>query len=171
MSGELYRVLDGLGIAYTVTEHEAVFTVEEAHRCYGHLEGGHTKNLFLRNKKGDRHYLVVAESTRTVDLKALRGLLEESALSFASPQRLLTHLGLTPGSVSPFGLIHDEARHVIVVLDAQLMNHAVLNFHPNVNTATLSLASADFRRFLEHLGHELRLAVLDASIRPVSNLP
>jgi len=156
MKDAVLTLLDSLGIAYTLTEHEAAFTVEQADVLYGHLEGAHTKNLFLRNKKGGQHYLAVVESHTPVDLKALRGELEETTLSFASPERLMTHLGLTPGSVSPFGLINDEARHVKVVLDSALRGFETVNFHPNTNTATISLARADFQRFLEQSGHEVR---------------
>ncbi len=161
MKDAIYAKLEELGIGYTVTEHEAAFTVEQAEILYGHLEGGHSKNLFLRNKKGRQHYLIVAESHRPVDLKMVRGLVDESSLSFASPERLMTHLGLTPGSVSPFGLLNDAQRHVQVLLDRGLMKHADLNFHPNVNTATLTLSTADFRRYLAHLGHQVREVDLD----------
>ena len=166
MKDAVYKILDTLGIGYTVTEHEAAFTVEQADGIYGHLKGGHSKNLFLRNKKGSQHYLVVAESHRPVDLKKVRRLLGESNLSFASPQRLMTHLGLTPGSVSPFGLLHDTQRHVQVLLDGALMEHDSLNFHPNVNTATLTLSTAGFRRFLAHLGHRVREVELDGEAGP-----
>ena len=161
MKEAVYGVLQELEIDYTVTEHEAAFTVEQADTIYGHLKGGHSKNLFLRNKKGDQHYLVVAESHRPVDLKVVRALLEASSLSFASPQRLMTHLGLTPGAVSPFGLLNDTQRHVRVLLDEALMKHESLNFHPNVNTATLTLSTGDFRRFLAHLGHQVSEVALD----------
>jgi Ala-tRNA(Pro) deacylase len=158
---DIYAVLDALGIAYARHEHEAAFTVEEAEQFYGDLPGGKSKNLFLRNKKGDRHYLLVAEQHRPVNLKALRAKLGESTLSFASPERLQQHLGLTPGSVSPFGLINDGANAVVVLLDTVLMQTDPLNFHPNINTATLTVARADFERFLSHAGNEVRLIDLD----------
>lgn len=162
----VYQVLDELGIPYEKLEHEAAFTVEQAEDIYGHLTGAHTKNLFLRNKKGDRHYLLVAQSRTPVDLKSIRVLLEESSLSFASPERLKARLGLTPGSVSPFGLINDTAREVSVLLDEALSGHDMVNFHPNRNTATLTLSHADFRRFLEHTGHSVRLVRLVRSATP-----
>ncbi len=163
MSNDIYQVLDGLGIAYTVTEHEAAFTVEQADHLYGHLPGAHTKNLFLRNKKGDRHYLVLVESHKQVDLKALRGKLGESTLSFASPERLQRYLGLTPGSVSPFGLINDGQRAVKVLVDRDLFSAETLNFHPNINTATVTLARTAFERFLAHVGHELEPVDFDGA--------
>ncbi len=158
MSEEIYKVLDRLGIGYRITEHPAAFTVEQADGFYGHLEGMHSKNLFLRNKKGGQHYLVIAESHKEVDLKALRALVGESSLSFASPERLMDCLGLTPGSVSPFGLINDGERKVLVILDEDLLDAETVNFHPNINTATVSLSSRDFQRFLAHCGHEVRVA-------------
>jgi Ala-tRNA(Pro) deacylase len=160
-SAPVYRLLDELGIAYTVTEHDAAFTVEQADHLYGHLPGLHSKNLFLRNKRGSEHYLVVLPSHKQVDIRQLKARLDESTLSFASPERLLRHLGLTPGSVSPFGLINDRERAVRVILDRDLLVADTLNFHPNRNTATLTLARADFERYLAHLGHEVRVLELD----------
>ena len=160
MPQDIYQVLDQLGIPYTRHDHEAAFTVEQADQLYGHLPGGHFKNLFLRNKKGDRHYLLVAESHKPVDLRFVRDAVGESSLSFASPERLLAHLGLTPGSVSPFGLINDAERKVSVLLDADLFSHDTLNFHPNINTATLTVPREGFQRFLEHMGHAVRVVEL-----------
>lgn len=157
---DIYGVLSELGISYEKHEHPAVFTVEEADAQYEHLTGGRSKNLFLRNKKGNRHYLLVVESNRPVDLRKLRVLLGESSLSFASPERLLKHLGLEPGSVSPFGLINDGGSEVIVVVDKELLRHELLHFHPNVNTATLTISSEDFGRFLAHRGNDVRYLVL-----------
>jgi Ala-tRNA(Pro) deacylase len=162
----LYRVLDGLGIAYTVTGHEAAFTVEQADRLYGHLPGAHARNLFLRNKRGQRHYLVVAGSHTPVNLRALRDMLDESTLSFASPERLMRYLGLNPGSVSPFGLINDREHAVRVILDRHLLDCETLNFHPNVNTATLTLSRTDFERFLAACGNEVRRVTLPGAPAP-----
>jgi Ala-tRNA(Pro) deacylase len=162
MTLSVYEVLQGLGIAYTLHEHEAAFTVEQARRIYGHLPGAHCKNLFLRNKKGDRHYLAVVEAAKRVDLRALRQALGERSLTLASPERLLAHLRLTPGSVTPFGLIHDTARAVRVVVDQDLLREPLLNFHPDRNTATLAVSGADFRRFLAHCGNEVRVVEIPA---------
>ena len=153
---DIYAVLEELGISYRKYEHPPVFTVEEADKHRGEMRGGASKNLFLRNKKGRRHYLIVAESDRTVNLKRMQGLLGESSLSFASPERLQKYLGLEPGSVSPFGIINDVNKEVVVIVDAGLMRHETLNYHPNINTATLAVAREDFRRFLEHSGNEVR---------------
>jgi len=159
---DIYQLLEKLNIAYKKVEHPPVFTVEEADAQYHGLEGGQTKNLFLRNKKGTRHYLLVAESNRPIDLKEVRSLVDESTLSFASPERLMKYLGLTPGSVSPFGIINDTSREVVVLLDAAMLRHDLLNYHPNINTATLTLRREDFLRFLEHCGNEVRILELPA---------
>ena len=153
---DIYQELARLEIQFEKHEHPPVFTVEEADVQYADLKGARTKNLFLRNKKGDRHYLLVVESHRRVDLKEIRLLLEESSLSFGSPERLEKFLGLTPGSVSPFGIINDRDCAVVVVVDDGLLRHGYQNFHPNINTATLTLTTRDFQKFLETSGHEVR---------------
>ncbi len=153
---DIYQVLERLAISYRKFEHPAVFTVEEANLHRGKMVGGHSKNLFLRNKKGKRHYLLVVESDRPVNLAEIKGRLGESSLSFASPERLQKYLGLTPGSVSPFGLINDKENAVVVIVDRGLLRHEVLNYHPNVNTATLAVSREDFQRFLAECGNEVR---------------
>jgi Ala-tRNA(Pro) deacylase len=150
------EALDRLGIAYVRHEHPPVATVEEAEKHWSGLKGAHCKNLFLRNYKGNRHYLVIAPVARGIDLKRLNAALGEDRLSFASPERLRRWLGLEPGSVSPFGLINDEARHVRVVCDEALRTSPALGFHPNVNTATLEISFADFERFLASRGNSVR---------------
>jgi len=153
---KVLETLDKLGIPYVRHEHPPVATVEEAEKHWGALKGTHCKNLFLRNYKGNRHYLVIAPVTRGIDLKRLNAMLAEDRLSFASAERLKRWLGLEPGSVSPFGLINDENRHVQVVCDRTLRSSDALGFHPNVNTATLEIALADFERFLESRGNPVR---------------
>jgi Ala-tRNA(Pro) deacylase len=145
--------LERLGIVCERHEHPAVFTVEEALVHWAGIDATHCKNLFLRNKKGDRHYLVVAEHSTPIDLTALAACLGRGRLSFASADRLRAHLGLTPGSVSPFGLINDRSKAVQVLLDAALRRSGRVAFHPNVNTATIVLAFADFERFLATCGN------------------
>ena len=153
---KVLEALDGLGIPYIRHEHPPVATVEAAEKHWSGLKGAHCKNLFLRNYKGNRHYLVIAPVTRGIDLKRLNAALGEDRLSFASPERLRRWLGLEPGSVSPFGLINDETRHVRVVCDEALRTSAALGFHPNVNTATLEISLADFERFLAWRGNFVR---------------
>lgn len=151
----LEALLEQLGIAYTRHEHPPVYTVEEAEKYWQNIEGTHCKNLFLRNNKGNRHFLVVLEQSRQVDLKKLGETSGAGKLSFASAKRLENYLGLETGSVSPFGLINDEEKQVEVIMDKTLQNSKVVNFHPNVNTATLSLSYEDFIRFLKHCGNAI----------------
>jgi Ala-tRNA(Pro) deacylase len=157
---DIFEVFDELGIEFEKYEHPPVYTVEEADLHRGKLPGGQTKNLFLRNKKGKRHYLLVVAADKKVDLKSLRGVFGEAALSFASEERLKKYLGVEPGSVSPFGLINDSNREVVVVIDQDLLHHDALGFHPNVNTATLIIDKDDFLRFLKHCGNEVRVVSL-----------
>ncbi len=152
----VYAALDALGIAYTRHEHPPVFTVEEADQYWSGIDATHCKNLFLRNKKGTGHYLVVVERSKSADMKRLTTQLGEDRLSFASPERLATYLGLTAGAVSPFGIINDRNRAVMVVLDEDLRRASRVAFHPNVNTATVALSFADFERFLASQGNRVR---------------
>ena len=149
--------LEALGITFERHEHPPVFTVGEALEHWAGIDAVHCKNLFLRNKKGDRHFLVVAAHTTAIDIAALAGRIGEGRLSFASAERLAAHLGLPPGAVSPFGLLNDLAGSVRVLLDATLRNAARVGFHPNVNTATVVLSFADFERFLAARGNPVTL--------------
>ena len=149
------RYLADLGIACQRHEHPAVATVAEAESHWGDIDALHAKNLFLRNQKGTRHFLVVLASTRRGDLAALGDHFGERKLGFASPERLLAHLGLTPGSVSPFGLINDPSHLVEVAIDVAIRDAARVAFHPNVNTATLVLSGTDFQRYLAAVGHQV----------------
>lgn len=145
--------LSALGIAFERYEHPPVATVEEASKHWTGIDATHCKNLFLRNQKGNRHYLVILPHSKRADLRAVAEQVGDGKLSFASPERLMTHLGLTPGSVSPFGLIHDAAHQVRVVIDRDLKSAARLSFHPNINTLTFVIARSDFVRFLESCGN------------------
>jgi Ala-tRNA(Pro) deacylase len=152
---KVYEALEALGIPHVRHEHPPVFTLEEAERHWTGIEGAHCKNLFLRNKKGNRHYLVVLEGSKQADLRKLNAALREDRLSFASPERLKRCLGLDPGAVSPFGLINDTKKEVIVIIDRDLGRASYVNFHPNVNTATVGIRFADFERFLAWTGHKV----------------
>ncbi len=156
----VYDALDALGIQYARYEHPPVFTVDEAQRYWAEIDATHCKNLFVRNKKGNHHYLVIVESRKSVDLKRLTDLLGEDRLSFASAERLERLLGLSAGAVSPFGLLNDASRAVAVVLDKDVTEASRVAFHPNVNTATVALASAEFRRFLNAQGNRVHLMSL-----------
>lgn len=161
---DIYQTLSELNITYEKHEHPAVFTVEDSKQYDRAFEAGKTKNLFLRNKKGDKHFLVIVESSKRIDLKELSVSLKESKLSFASPERLIQYLGLTPGSVSPFGLINDQNKVVNVILDQGLLRYQKLAFHPNINTATLVISTEDFKRFLTHTGNHISFLELWAEL-------
>jgi len=150
-----------LGIACRTVCHPPVFTVEESKALRGALPGGHVKNLFLRDKKGVP-WLVVAEEDRRIDLKALAARLGAGKVSFASPERLMRHLGVLPGSVTPFGLINDKAVEVRVVIDQGLLAHDPINVHPLTNDRTTALSPRDLLRFIEACGHRPELIDLGA---------
>ena len=144
-----------LGIAFTRHEHPPVPTVEEATKYWSAIDATHCKNLFLRNQKGNRHYLVIVEHRKKADMRSIADQIGDGKLSFGSPERLMTHMGLTPGSVSPFGLINNCNHSVGVFLDRDLKSAERVSFHPNVNTATLVISGQDFFRFLEACGNAL----------------
>ena len=150
---ELYELFEKLGIEYTYREHPPVATVEEAKKYWKNLDSGRCKNIFLRNHKGNRHYLVILEHRQDLAIHDLEKRLKQGKLSFASPKRMMKYLGLTPGSVSPFGLINDTENHVHVFLDENLKKSDSISFHPNMNTASLVVPFADFERFLEWTGN------------------
>jgi len=161
---QLFACLDGLGINHTTVRHPPLFTVEQARALRGQVPGGHTKNLFLRDKKSAL-YLVVAEEDAKIDLKGLHRVLGATGrFSFGASDLLREVWGVEPGSVTPFGAINDTEGRVTVVLDAAMMEHATLNYHPLVNTMTTSIARNDLVKFLESTGHPPR-------IERVSGLP
>jgi len=145
---EVYAYLNTLDISFERYEHPPVVTVEEAERHWAGIDATHCKNLFLRNQKGDRHYLVIVMHSKRVDLRGIAGQIGDGKLSFASSERMMRYLGVTPGSVSPFGLINDRDHHVRVFVDRDLKPAARLSFHPNVNTVTVTISAADFERYL-----------------------
>ena len=149
---QLFARLDQLGIAHRTVEHPPVFTVEEAKALRGNLPGHHIKNLFLRNKK-EEMWLVVALEDRAIDLKRLGEKLGAGRLSFGSPERLRTYLGVEPGSVTPFAVINDTGHKVTLVLDRGLDAEGPVNAHPLTNTMTSALSLADLLRFFEATGH------------------
>jgi Ala-tRNA(Pro) deacylase len=154
---DLFAFLDQLGIAHKTATHPALFTVEESRTLRGTIPGGHTKNLFLKDKK-DALYLVVALEDAAIELKSLHRLLQASGrFSFGAADLLRATLGVEPGAVTPFAAMNDTEHRVTVVLDAAMMGHATLNFHPLVNTMTTSIARGDLIRFLEASGHPPRI--------------
>ncbi|MHA1600122.1 MAG: prolyl-tRNA synthetase associated domain-containing protein [Alphaproteobacteria bacterium] len=144
--------LESLGIETHTVNHPPVFTVEQAKALRGELPGHHIKNLFLRNKK-KRMWLVVCLEDRQLDLKALAAALDAGRFSFGSAERLMTHLGVEPGSVTPFAAINDTNAQVAVVLDTAVTTNGPVNCHPLVNNMTTAIAPADLIRFLESIGH------------------
>ncbi|HJZ42502.1 MAG TPA: prolyl-tRNA synthetase associated domain-containing protein [Hyphomicrobiaceae bacterium] len=159
---DLLARLAELGIETETLEHEAVFTVEQSSKLERSLPGGHTKNLFLKDKKGAL-YLVVALGGAGIDLKTLHRRLGCDRLSFGKPELLAEVLGVMPGAVTPFALINDKARLVTVILDADMMRHERLNYHPLENTATTNIAREDFLRFIRSCGHEPRVMAVAAT--------
>jgi Ala-tRNA(Pro) deacylase len=152
---QLFARLAALGIAQHTVEHPPVFTVEEAKALRGNLPGHHIKNLFLRNKK-EEMWLVVALEDRAIDIKRLGEALGAGRLSFGSPDRLRRHLGVEPGSVTPFALVNDETRVVRLALDRGLADGGPINAHPLVNTMTTAIEIADLLRLFEATGHAPR---------------
>ena len=150
---DLFNRLDALGIVAETVDHPAVFSVDEAKAARGDLAGSHSKNLFLKDKKG-RMWLVVTLEDRAVDTKALRKAIGAAQLSFGKPELLKDVLGIDPGSVTPFAVINDTGGQVSVILDAGLLASEPLNFHPLVNTATTSISTEDLLAFLRDTGHE-----------------
>ena len=161
---EFFKFLSENGIVYERHDHPPVFTVEEAKRQVPQLPGAKTKNLFLRDKKGKHHFLVVVGAEKQVDLKNLQNLLEAGRLSFGSPDRLKRYLGITPGAVSLFAIYNDTDCQVALIVDRILWDSDSFQFHPLVNTSTLVISRQDVERFVMQTGHTLR--TLDIPGRP-----
>lgn len=157
MSDDLQAFLRAHGLTPARHEHPAVMTVEESERLVPPLPGAKTKNLFLRDRKGARHFLVTVPHDLAVDLAALGMVLDAGRLGFASPERLARHLGITPGSVSLLALFNDRAHAVEFVIDRALWQADAVQAHPLVNTATMVLPHVDLERFLSATGHRARV--------------
>lgn len=149
----VYKVLSQLNIQFDYHKHPPVPTVEEASKYWAGIDSTHCKNIFLRNHKGDQHYLIILDYRQVINIHQLEKLLRQGKLTFASPERMMKYLGLEPGSVSPFGLIHDSANHVHLFLDENLRKAQRLSFHPNLNTASLVISYKDFIRYLDWKGN------------------
>lgn len=149
---DLLAHLTATGIATETVDHPAVFTVDESQHLRGLIPGAHTKNLFLKCKKGTLWLITAVEDTQ-IDLKTLPKLLGSGRLSFGNAELMREVLGVDPGSVTTFAAINDTARRVSVVLDARLLAYDRINLHPLVNTATTGIARGDLLRFLEECGH------------------
>jgi Ala-tRNA(Pro) deacylase len=159
---ELFAYLDSLGIAHKSVGHQPLFTVEESQALRGKIPGAHTKNLFLRDKKGSV-FLVVTLEDAVLELRSLHRLLGASGrFSFGSADLMRELIGVEPGSVTPFAVINDKGLRVTVVLDAAMMAHEVLNFHPLVNTATTTISREALLKFLEATGHKPQIEPVSA---------
>jgi Ala-tRNA(Pro) deacylase len=157
---ELFAYLDSLGIAHKTVTHAPLFTVEDGRAGRGAVPGGHTKNLFVRDKKGTP-FLIVALEDAVLPLKSLHRVLGASGrFSFGSAELMRELLGVEPGSVTPFAAINDTAHRVTVVLDVAMMAHEALNFHPLVNTGTTTISREGLVRFLEATGHKPRIVAV-----------
>jgi Ala-tRNA(Pro) deacylase len=150
---ELYSLLDRLSIQYEYHEHPPLATIEDAKIHWQNYNSGRCKNIFLRNHKGDKHYLVILEHLRQLDIHDLERRLKQGKLTFASDQRLKKYLGVEPGSVSPFGLINDSEKHVQLFIDEKLNESERLTFHPNINSASLVISKSDFLKFVGYTGN------------------
>jgi Ala-tRNA(Pro) deacylase len=150
---ELYNLFEKLAIQYEYHEHPPLATIEDAKIHWENYNSGRCKNIFFRNHKGSRHYLVILEHLRQLDIRDLEKRLKQGKLTFASDKRLKRYLGVEPGSVSPFGLINDSEKHVHLFIDEKLNEFDRLTFHPNINTASLVISKSDFLKFLEYTGN------------------
>ena len=150
---ELYETLERLAIDFEYHEHPPLATIEEAIIHWKDYNSCRCKNIFFRNHKGDRHYLVILEHLQQLDIRDLEKRLRQGKLTFASDQRLMKYLGVERGSVSPFGLINDRENNVHLFIDENLGECERLAFHPNVNTASIVVSKSDFLKFLESTGN------------------
>jgi Ala-tRNA(Pro) deacylase len=163
---DLFAFLDRLGIAHVTVTHPALFTVAQSRELRGTIPGGHTKNLFLKDKKGGL-FLVTALEDAAIELKSLHRRLGASGrFSFGPAELMHATLGIEPGAVTPFAVMNDSDRRVSVVLDEALMQHETVNCHPLVNTMTTSIKRADLLRFLEATGHRPRIVAVAAQEAP-----
>ena len=151
---ELFAFLDSLGISVSTTKHPPLYTVADSQALRGEITGGHTKNLFLKDRK-DNFFLVTVDEDAEVDLKQIHHVIGASGkVSFGKPEALMELLGVVPGAVTVFGLINDTVGKVKLVLDSGLMENDIINAHPLTNEATTSIANADLVRFVKETGHE-----------------
>lgn len=154
---QVYDKLDSLGIEYKVIEHEPLFTAEDMDKIADRAPGIQCKNLFLRNAKGNKYYLITAEHNAEIDMTDIREKIGSTRLSFGSPERLMKVLKLEPGSVNPFSLINDTNKEVQFFLDKSLITGQQLNFHPNVNYKTVNISLEGLKKYLASIGVILNL--------------
>lgn len=150
---KVFNKLRELDIGYEIYEHPPLDTIEIALEYWKDIDSMHCKNLFFRNHKGNRHYLVIIKDTTPFSIRSLEQKLKQGKLTFGSEKRLAKYLGVKPGSVSPFGLINDETHHVHLFIDEQLKTANKISFHPNDNTASLVILYEDLFKFLDAMGN------------------
>ena len=150
-SEKLYRLLADLAISFEYIEHPPAPTIEIARQYWKGYDAKHCKNLFFRNHKGNKHYLVIMDCDCNMDIHSIEKLLHQGKLSFASEKRMKQYLGVLPGSVTPFGLINDIEHHVHVFIDTNLKQAKRLSFHPCINTASLIISKDDFIHFMNFM--------------------
>ena len=164
---ELMRKLEELSIKTTNYDHEAVFTVAESDKVNQEIPGGHTKNLFLKDKKGNL-FLVVTLSDAEINLKKIHSIIGgQGRVSFGNAELLEKVLGVKPGSVTPFSLINDQNLKVTPILDSEMMTHELLNYHPLTNCATITIKRDDLVKFIQSCGHELKILAVSESAKKV----
>ena len=162
---DLAAFLAYTGVSPETVSHPPLFTVEESRRLRGKIPGGHTKNLFLKDKRGAL-FLVVALEDAAIDLKSLHHRLGAARFSFGPPELMRATLGIEPGAVTPFAAINDTAGRVELVLDQAMLAYETLNYHPLINTMTTSIGREDLVRFLEATGHRPRIAPVSDGVLP-----
>ena len=150
---ELFTLFEKLNISFDYYEHPPAPTIDIAMQFWKDIDAGHCKNLFFRNHKGNRHYLVIIDHRKNLDIHSLEKALKQGKLSFASEKRMEKFLGLTPGSVSPLGLINDDQQHVHLFIDESLKDFEKISFHPNINTASVVIIFSDFIKIIQHFGN------------------
>ncbi|HHV39826.1 MAG TPA: prolyl-tRNA synthetase associated domain-containing protein [Bacteroidales bacterium] len=150
---KVLRQLEEWGIMYRIYQHPPLPTAEEAIAYWKDIEAQHCKNLFFRNHKGNKHYLVVFDWKKVLPIHKIEKMLKQGKLTFASPKRMTRYLGVEPGSVSPFGLLNDADNHVILFLEEGLKNVEEISFHPNDNRFTVVISQEDFRKYLDLMGN------------------
>lgn len=159
---DLFRFLDDLGVSHTTKSHAPVFTVAEAVALRDEIPGGHTKNLFLKDKK-DNYFLLTVEEHATIDLKTVHTIIgAASKVSFGKPEKLMEYLGVVPGAVTAFGVINDQGKDVTLIFDEELMAFDIINLHPLSNDQTTSVSSKDMLRFVEATGHQVNVLKVTA---------
>jgi Ala-tRNA(Pro) deacylase len=152
MNGDpkLYVLLEQLSILFQYIEHPPAPTIEIAKKYWSGYDAQHCKNLFFRNHKGNKHFLVILNCDQEMNIHHIEKLLKQGKLSFASEERLMKWLGVKPGSVTPFGLINDPSHHVHLFIDQTLQQAERLSFHPCINTASLIISKSDFEKFIQY---------------------